>query len=553
MLKEQNNEISNWFDVSARKAMLKPGQAIQAVISEVTSNHVLVDALLKSEAFVPLYQFANDQEELVVGNELSFSIILLDGGKGDLVLSRDRARLLDALKHLESLMQQDIAVQGTVINQVRGGFTVMLNKIRAFLPNSLTGEAIELNEQASLPIDLKVVRVDYDRHNVIVSRKAVLYANLHENRQKVLEELRVGAIVSGVVKNITSFGAFLDLGGIDALVHISDLSWKRLRHPSEVVKLGDRIEAKVIRYQDDRISLGVKQVAGDPWETAAHELKVNDIVTGVVNHITEYGCFISLENHLEGLIHSSEMSWDNKKVNPFNLVSIGEEVQVKIMDLNIPKRRMAFSMKACMENPWEKFAREHKRKDIVKGKILAITDFGIFMSLAPKIDGLVHISDISWDKNQQVLTSYKVGQEIEAMIVKLEPHNQRVTLSIKHLQADPLMKFITDHPVGSKVKALVTQITDQHAIVELDDFNVGYIPSSKLLPSIKEGDTVSAEIISFNRTERTILLSTVTHRVQKREESAPGFASFGSIILDKLQDLESAEANKDSEQAPEEE
>lgn len=553
MSQEQNNAISSWFDVSARKAMLKPGQIIQAVISEVTSNHVLVDALLKSEAFVPLHQFANDQEELVVGNELSFSIILLDGGKGDLVLSRDRARLLDALKYLESLMQQDVAVQGTVINQVRGGFTVMLNKIRAFLPNSLTGETIELTEQEALPMELKIVRVDYERHSVIVSRKAVLYANLYASRQKALAELSVGDIVSGVVKNITSFGAFVDLGGIDALVHISDLSWKRLRHPSEVVKLGDKIEAKVIRYQDERISLGVKQVAGDPWETAAHELKVNDVVTGVVNHITDYGCFISLENNLEGLIHSSEMSWESKKVNPFNLVTIGQEVQVKIMDLNIPKRRMAFSMKACMENPWDKFAREHQRRDIVKGKILAITDFGIFMSLAPQIDGLIHISDISWDKNQQVLSSYQVGQEIEAMIMKLEPRNQRVTLSIKHLEADPLLAFIAEHPVGSKVPVQVTELTEQYAIVALDEVNVGYIPASKLLSSIKEGDTVSAEITSFNRNERTVLLSTVTPRAKKRAESSPGLASFGSIILDKLQDLESAETAKDTDKTSEEE
>lgn len=536
-----NTEISNYFELSAQRAMIKIGDIIKGKIEELASHHVVVDAGFKSEAFIPIYQFSNNPEELEIGKEMSFYVMGIDNGKGEFILSRDKVRLLECLNSLETSMKEDQTVTGKMIKQVRGGYTILLeNKVRAFLPNSLADTDI----QEDITLEMKVLRVDYERNNVIVSRKSLLNSQKLEDKAKLLESLAVGDLVTGTVKNITHFGVFVDLGGLDALIHISDLSWKRIQHPQDVYTIGDKIEAKVLKYQDGKISLGVKQIAGDPWETVGQNLQIGDELIGRVSNITDYGIFINVKECLEGLVHSSEMSWETGKIQPDKLVKMDEEVKVKIISIDYEKKRISFSMKACLYNPWEKFALEHSKKDIVKCKIVAITDFGLFVSLAPKVDGLIHVSDLSWNKvpTKNELEKYQIGQEVEAVITKIEPESKRATLSIKQLTPNPFTAFISNHTIGQTVSGRINYFTSQNVIVDLEDGSVqGYLSKDQIDVPVHQGDKIQAKIKSFNKSDKTVSLE--MEKSLKSTEKASPFkvshiekTSFGSLIKEKMEE-----------------
>lgn len=543
-------EIENWFKASAQKAMHKANQRIQGKIVEVTASHVVVDSGFKSESYVPIHQFSENPEELEVGNELGFIIILLDGGSGDVILSRDRSRLVDALHELEKMMNENKSVACKVVKQVRGGYTVTIGTIRAFLPNSLSGEHYKLDGDLE-PVEMKILKVDYNRNNVIVSHQAAIYEQLSEDRNKLLESLQVDDIVHGTVKNITDFGLFIDLGGVDALVHISDISWKHVKHPSDIYSVGDKVQARVLKYQDKRISLGIKQVEGDPWQSIDSKVAMGDVVIGTVNHITEYGCFISIANGIEGLIHSSEMRWEGGKVDPFKILSAGEQVEVKVIGIDIDKKRIAFSMKECIENPWIEFAREHSEKQVLQGTVIAITDFGLFVTVAPKIDGLVHISDLSWKKdNNEILRQYKVGQEVEVMIIKIDSKSRRLGLSLKHLLEDHFSKFTADNKVGDKVSAVVEAMDEERVTVKLYDQKLtGYIPLDRLANPVSKGDEIEAAITSLCKHDKVITLSTKPIVKQsKRADTSDhknAIASFGDLILNKIKSKKQSEHPED--------
>src|SRR5690242_2923174 len=502
------------FEESLSRKEMRIGEVITAEVIRVDDNFVVVNAGLKSESYIPAEEFRNDRGEIEAkpGDFISVAIESLEDGYGETRLSRDKAKRLAAWHELEEALEKGTVVQGTINGKVKGGLTVMVNGIRAFLPGSLVDirPVKDTTPYENRQMDFKVIKLDRKRNNVVVSRRAVLEANQGEERQKLLETLQEGAIVKGVVKNITDYGAFVDLGGIDGLLHITDLAWRRVKHPSEVLSVGDEVTAKVLKFDQEknRVSLGLKQLGEDPWVGLSRRYPPGTRLFGKVTNITDYGAFVEIESGIEGLVHVSEMDWTNKNIHPTKVVQLGDEVEVMILEIDEDRRRISLGMKQCMPNPWEEFSMNHKKGDRVKGQIKSITDFGVFVGLPGGIDGLVHLSDLSWNAaGETAVRDYKKGQEVEAVVLAIDVERERISLGIKQLEGDPFTNFIAGHEKNSVVEGTIKSVDAKGAVVSLRSDVEGYLRASELSRDrvedlrtrMKEGDAVSAMIIKIGR------------------------------------------------------
>src|SRR5216110_3860636 len=458
------------FEESLARQEMRQGELITAEVTRVDYNIVVVNAGLKSESFIPIEEFKNDKGEVEVkpGDFVTVAIESLEDGYGETRLSRDKAKRLKAWHDLEAAMEQGTVVSGLVSGKVKGGLTVMVNGIRAFLPGSLVDlrPVKDTSHFEGKELEFKVIKLDRKRNNVVVSRRAVMEETAGVERQQLLETLKEGAVVKGVVKNITDYGAFVDLGGIDGLLHITDLAWRRVRHPSEVVNVGDEVTAKVLKFdaEKNRVSLGLKQLGEDPWVGIARRYPQGTRLFGKVTNLTDYGAFVEVEAGIEGLVHVSEMDWTNKNIHPSKVVQVGDEVEVMILEIDEERRRISLGMKQCMPNPWEDFAREYKKGDKVKGQIKSITDFGVFVGLPGGIDGLVHLSDLSWSQpGETAVRDFKKGQEVEAVVLAIDVERERISLGIKQLEGDPFTNFVAMHDKGSIVTGTVKSLDGKGA------------------------------------------------------------------------------------------
>src|SRR5947199_9515133 len=462
------------FEESLARQEMRQGELITAEVIRVDYNIVVVNAGLKSESFIPIDEFKDDKGEVEVkpGDFVTVAIESLENGYGTTRLSRDKAKRLKAWHDLEASMEQGSVVTGLVTNKVKGGLTVMINGIRAFLPGSLVDirPVKDTSPYENKQLEFKVIKLDRKRNNVVVSRRAVLEESLGEEREKLLSTLSEGAIVKGIVKNITDYGAFVDLGGIDGLLHITDLAWRRVKHPSEVLNVGDEVTAKVLKFdaEKNRVSLGLKQLGEDPWVGIARRYPQGTRLFGKVTNLTDYGAFVEVESGIEGLVHVSEMDWTNKNVHPSNVVQVGDEVEGMILEIDEERRRISLGMKQCMPNPWEDFAREVKKGDRGKGQIKSITDFGVFVGLPGGIDGLVHLSDLSWSAaGEEAVKKFKKGEELEAVVLSIDVERERISLGVKQLEGDPFTNFIASHEKISLVTGTVKSVDAKGALVEL--------------------------------------------------------------------------------------
>jgi len=554
------------FEESLSRQEMRQGELITAEVTRVDYNVVVVNAGLKSESFIPIEEFKNDKGEVEVkpGDFVTVAIESLEDGYGETRLSRDKAKRLKAWLDLEAAMEQALVVQGWVTNKVKGGLTVMINGIRAFLPGSLVDirPVKDTSPFEGKQLDFKVIKLDRKRNNVVVSRRAVLEDSLGEEREKLLSTLSEGAVVKGVVKNITDYGAFVDLGGIDGLLHITDLAWRRVKHPSEVLAVGDEVTAKVLKFDQEknRVSLGMKQLGEDPWVGLSRRYPPGTRLFGKVTNITDYGAFVEIEAGIEGLVHVSEMDWTNKNIHPTKVVQLGDEVEVMILEIDEDRRRISLGMKQCMPNPWEEFSINHKKGDKVRGQIKSITDFGVFIGLPGGIDGLVHLSDLSWAaEGVTAVRDYKKGQEVEAAVLAIDVERERISLGIKQLEGDPFTNFVAMHDKGSVVVGTVKSLDGKGAVIALGGDVEGYLRASELSRDrvedmrthLKEGDTVSAMIINIDRKNRSINLSIkakdnadeseALQRVSAETSGAnTGTTNLGALLKAKLTDNKTA-------------
>ncbi|MFM8929561.1 MAG: 30S ribosomal protein S1 [Betaproteobacteria bacterium] len=548
------------FEESLKRSEMRSGEVITAEVVRIDHNHVVVNAGLKSESYVPIEEFKNDQGELEVqvGDFVSVAIDSVENGFGDTLLSRDKAKRLASWLSLETALESGDFVTGTVSGKVKGGLTVLVNGIRAFLPGSLldTRPVKDLSPFEGKTMEFKVIKLDRKRNNVVLSRRAVVEASMGEERAKLLETLIEGAIVQGVVKNITEYGAFVDLGGIDGLLHITDMAWRRVRHPSEVVTVGQELTAKVLKFDSEknRVSLGLKQLGDDPWMGVARRYPANTRLFGKVTNIADYGAFVEIEPGIEGLVHVSEMDWTNKNVSPAKIVALGDEVEVMVLEIDEDKRRISLGMKQCKANPWEEFSATVKRGDKVKGPVKSITDFGVFVGLAQGIDGLVHLSDLSWNEpGEAAVRNYKKGQEVEAIVLAVDVERERISLGIKQLDGDPFATFTTINDRGALVTGKVKTVDARGAEIDLGEEVIAYLRASELSRDrvedarnlLKEGDEVNAMIINIDRKARSIQLSikakdsadqqeAMQRLTQSNEREAAGTTSLGALLRAKL-------------------
>ena len=510
------------FEESLAKQEMRQGEVITAEVLRVEHNFVVVNAGLKSEAYVPIEEFKDDLGEVTVqpGDFVSVAIESAENGFGETVLSRDKAKRLAAWMNLEQALESGELVTGTITGKVKGGLTVMTNGIRAFLPGSLvdTRPVKDTTPFEGKTLEFKVIKLDRKRNNVVVSRRAVVEASMGEERAKLLATLKEGAIVKGIVKNITDYGAFVDLGGIDGLLHTTDLAWRRVRHPSEVVSVGQEIEAKVLKFDQEksRVSLGLKQLGEDPWVAIAKRYPEGTKLTGRVTNLTDYGCFVEIEEGVEGLVHVSEMDWTNKNIHPSKVVNVGDVVEVMVLDIDEERRRISLGLKQCKANPWQQFAETHNKGDRVEGKIKSITDFGIFIGLDGGIDGLVHLSDISWNvAGEEAVREYKKGDEIAAVVLQVDAERERISLGVKQLAEDPFNNWVALNKKGAIVTGKVTAVDAKGATVELADGVEGYLRASEASRDRVEdatlvlsvGDEVEAKFTGVDRKNRAISLS----------------------------------------------
>ncbi|WP_303273755.1 30S ribosomal protein S1 [Turicimonas muris] len=559
MTDKQNQPVkesfADLFEQSLAKQEMKQGEVITAEVVRVDYNFVVVNAGLKSESFIPIEEFKNDRGEVDVqpGDFVSVAIESLENGYGDTILSRDKAKRLAAWMNLEKALESGELVTGTVTGKVKGGLTVMTNGIRAFLPGSLvdTRPVKDTTPYEGQTLEFKVIKLDRKRNNVVVSRRAVVEANMGEERARLLENLQEGAVVKGIVKNITDYGAFVDLGGIDGLLHITDLAWRRVRHPSEVLEQGQEITAKVLKFDQDknRVSLGIKQLGEDPWLGIARRYPQNTRLFGKVTNITEYGAFVEIETGIEGLVHVSEMDWTNKNVDPKKVVQLGDEVEVMVLEIDEERRRISLGMKQCKPNPWEEFAASHQKGDKVSGQIKSITDFGVFIGLPGGIDGLVHLSDLSWtEPGEEAKRNYKKGDELEATVLSIDVERERISLGVKQMTGDPFSNYTSTHEKGAVVTGKVKSVDARGAVIDLG--NEGYLRASEISPDrvedarnvLKEGDEVTAAITNIDRKARTIQLSIkAKDQAETREamekmtaDAQSGTTNLGALLKAKL-------------------
>ena len=501
---------------------MKTGQVISAEVLRIDHNFVVVNAGLKSEAFIPVEEFHNDAGEIEVapGDFVSVAIDALENGYGDTILSRDKAKRLASWMNLEKALEQAEIVTGTVTGKVKGGLTVMVNGIRAFLPGSLvdTRPIKDTSPYEGKTMEFKVIKLDRKRNNVVLSRRAVVEASQGEERAKLMSNLKEGAVVTGLVKNITDYGAFVDLGGIDGLLHITDLAWRRVRHPSEMLTVGQEVTAKILKFDQEknRVSLGVKQLGDDPWVGIARRYPPNTRLFGKVTNLTDYGAFVEIESGIEGLVHVSEMDWTNKNVAPSKATALGTEVEVMVLDIDEDKRRISLGIKQCKANPWEEFSRGQQKGDKLTGAIKSITDFGVFIGLPGGIDGLVHLSDLSWNEpGEEAVKKYKKGDEVEATVLAIDVEKERISLGIKQLSGDPFNNYTSVSDKGSLVTGTVKAVDAKGATIHLADEVEAYLRASEISTDrvedarnvLKEGDSVTAMIINIDRKSRVINLS----------------------------------------------
>lgn len=550
--------FADLFSESVKNQDMKSGEVISAEVVRVEHSFVVVNAGLKSESYIPRDEFLNDRGELEVqaGDFVSVAIDSLENGYGDTVLSRDRAKRLSAWLSLEKALESGEMITGTITGKVKGGLTVMTNGIRAFLPGSLVDvrPVKDTTPYEGKTMEFKVIKLDRKRNNVVLSRRSVLEENMGEERQKLLESLQEGSVVTGVVKNITDYGAFVDLGGIDGLLHITDMAWRRVRHPSEVLTVGQEVEAKVLKFDQDknRVSLGVKQLGEDPWVGLARRYPKGTRLFGKVTNLTDYGAFVEVETGIEGLVHVSEMDWTNKNVDPRKVVSLGEEVEVSVLEIDEDRRRISLGMKQTRANPWEEFANNFKRGDKIKGAIKSITDFGVFIGLDGGIDGLVHLSDLSWtESGEEVVRNYKKGDEIEAVVLAIDTEKERISLGVKQLEGDPFTNYASANDKGAIVSGVVKSVEPKGAVVTLDVDVEGYLRASEIsngrvedaTTALKEGDKVEAMILNIDRKARSIQLSVKARdnaeTADKLESlndaaAASGTTNLGALLKAKL-------------------
>lgn len=558
--------FADLFAESLQSQDLKAGEVISAEVLRIDHNYVLVNAGLKSESLIPLEEFLNDQGELEVepGDYVSVAIDAFENGYGDTILSRDRAKRLSAWLSLEQALESGELVTGTITGKVKGGMTVMTNGIRAFLPGSLVDlrPVKDTTPYEGKTVEFKVIKLDRKRNNVVLSRRAVLEASMGEERQKLLETLTEGIVVKGIVKNITDYGAFVDLGGIDGLLHITDMAWRRVRHPSEVLQVGEEIEAKVLKFDQDRsrVSLGVKQLGEDPWIGLSRRYPQGTRLFGKVTNLTDYGAFVEVEDGIEGLVHVSEMDWTNKNVDPRKVVTLGEEVEVMVLDIDEDRRRISLGMKQCRPNPWEEFALNFKRGDKVRGAIKSITDFGVFVGLDGGIDGLVHLSDLSWtDSGEEAVRNYKKGDEVDAIVLGIDTEKERISLGIKQLEGDPFNNYVSANDKGAVVKGTVKSVEPKGAVVTLSVDVEGYLRASEIsagrvedaTTAINEGDEVEAMIINVDRKARSIQLSIKAidsaETAQSMQRLSDASASAGTTNLGALLRAQLEQQREDAE------
>lgn len=558
----KSESFAELFEQSLASQEMRAGEVISAEVVRVDYNFVVVNAGLKSEAYVPIEEFKDDRGEVTVqpGDYVSVAIESVENGYGDTILSRDKAKRLAAWMNLEKALETGELVTGMVTGKVKGGLTVMTNGIRAFLPGSLvdTRPVKDTTPYENKSFEFKVIKLDRKRNNVVVSRRAVVEANMGEERAKLLETLQEGAIVKGIVKNITDYGAFVDLGGIDGLLHITDLAWRRVRHPSEVVQVGQEIEAKVLKFDKEksRVSLGLKQLGEDPWIGIARRYPKNSRLFGKVTNITDYGAFVEVETGIEGLVHVSEMDWTNKNVDPRKVVQLGDEVEVMVLDIDEERRRISLGMKQCKPNPWDDFAQSHQKGDKVSGQIKSITDFGVFIGLPGGIDGLVHLSDLSWNEaGEEAVRQYKKGDEVEAVVLGIDTERERISLGIKQLGGDPFNNYMSTHEKGALVTGKVKSVDAKGAVIELDTEVEGYLRASEIASDrvedattrLSEGDEVEAVIVSLDRKNRSIQLSIKAKDVADTREAldrlnsdstaaATGTTNLGALLKAKLEE-----------------
>jgi small subunit ribosomal protein S1 len=514
--------FASLFEESLSRKEMRAGELITAQVVRVEQNVVVVNAGLKSESFIPVEEFkdAAGNIEVKAGDFTTVAIESLENGYGETRLSREKAKRLAAWIDLEQAMEEGRIVEGYVSGKVKGGLTAMVNGIRAFLPGSLvdTRPVKDTTPYENKTMELKVIKLDRKRNNVVVSRRAVLEASQGADRDTLMENLKEGAIVKGIVKNITDYGAFVDLGGIDGLLHITDLAWRRVKHPSEVLTVGDEVEAKILKFDQEknRVSLGIKQMGDDPWNGLARRYPQGTRLFGKVTNLTDYGSFVEIEQGIEGLVHVSEMDWTNKNVHPSKVVALGDEVEVMILEIDEARRRISLGMKQCKSNPWDDFALNHKKGDKVKGAIKSITDFGVFIGLDGGIDGLVHLSDLSWNvAGEEAVRNYKKGDELEATVLAIDVERERISLGVKQLEGDPFGGFVSGHDKGAVVTGVVKSLDAKGAVVMLEGDVEAYLKASEVSADrvedirghLKEGDKVTALIINVDRKNRGINLS----------------------------------------------
>ena len=551
--------FASLFAESLTRKEMRVGEVITAEVVRIDQNHVVVNAALKSESFIPLEEFKNDRGELEVkvGDFVAVAIEALEDGYGETRLSRDKAKRLSAWMDLEKALEGGTLVKGVISGKVKGGLTVMTNGIRAFLPGSLVDirPVKDTTPYEGKEMEFKVIKLDRKRNNVVVSRRAVLEASQGEDRQKLLESLSEGAVVKGIVKNITDYGAFVDLGGIDGLLHITDLAWRRVKHPSEVLAVGDEVTAKVLKFdtEKNRVSLGMKQLGEDPWVGLGRRYPTGTRLFGKVTNLTDYGAFVEVEQGIEGLVHVSEMDWTNKNVHPSKVVQLGDEVEVMILEIDEERRRISLGMKQCQANPWEDFSLNFKKGDKVSGQIKSITDFGVFIGLPGGIDGLVHLSDLSWTQSgEEAVRQFKKGEEIEAMVLSIDVERERISLGVKQLQGDPFNNYVAGHDKGAVVTGTVKSVDAKGAVIGLEGDVEGYLRASEISRDrvedarthIKEGDSVTVMVVNVDRKNRTINLSIKAKEItdetqamaklQSESAASSGSTNLGALLKAKL-------------------
>ena len=550
-----SESFAELFAESQSEKHMKPGSIITGIVVEIRQDVVIINAGLKSEGVIPIEQFFNEncQLEVEVGDEVEVALDAVEDGYGETKLSREKAKRAAAWKGLEQAFEANDTIIGIITEKVKGGFTVNVNDIRSFLPGSLV-DVRPVRDTTYLegkPLDFKVIKLDKRRNNVVVSRRAVVEKENIQEREALLETMQEGVVLQGVVKNLTDYGAFVDLGGVDGLLHITDMAWRRVRHPSEVVNVGDEIDVKILKFDRERIrvSLGLKQLGEDPWFDIARRYPVGTRLFGKVTNLADYGCFVEIEEGVEGLVHVSEMDWTNKNVHPSKIVQVGDEVEVMVLDIDEERRRISLGIKHCYPNPWEEFASSHNKNDKVAGHIKSITDFGIFIGLDGGIDGLVHLSDISWNVPGEVaIRDYKKGDEVEAVVLAVDAERERISLGIKQLDKDPFSNFVAENPKGSVVKGTVTEIESNRAVILLEENVEGTLRTQEMSNEeledaqhfLKINDEVETKIISVDRRKRAISLSIKALVAEKEATAVQDYAdsqqSSGTTIGDILKE-----------------